>query len=557
MPPPVAGLLLAALIVLGSVLHCSASANNASSSTQNVQNKRERLCRTRDATLPPHLFAQHTCALCYTFMMPAAFTHKARPRGLHLNGVLKLLPMGANETVFADAGDANNPLLSTFSSDLAKKKWLECCDNARLCCDEMLANTNETPSQGWCPRTWDGWLCWGDSPPLKEQFASCPTFIALTSEPPSCMQASKICLEDGTWYRLDAGDGNVEWTNYSTCSTVQGHQNRAYISVSSFGVSVIALVPALIIFSIYRQLRVPRVVLHRHLFTSLLLNSIAVIVFKGSFLIPATTQGSLISKDGLFCKVLILVTKYFRVSNYMWMFCEGFYLHRLIAAAFVEETSLLIFYLIGWGLPVVVVATYFGAIILHEPSLDVSECWSFPDYDWVLYAPCLLSLAINFLFLVDIIRVLWLKLRARHAQEPSQYRKAVRATLVLIPLFGLHLCFTMYRPASGSCIGLFLRIYNVADYVLDGLQGCFVSLSFCYFSGEVQYLIKRSYQRFVQRHRPNLGAASWVSADANHHNNANSQTTMSLAEPVSANRRATRLSASVVVERNPKNDTLF
>ncbi|CAB3377054.1 Hypothetical predicted protein [Cloeon dipterum] len=252
MPPPVARLLLAALIVLGTVLHCSASANNASSSTQNVQNKRERLCRTRDATLPPHLFAQHTCALCYTFMMPAAFTHKARPLGLHLNGVLKLLPMGANETVFADAGDANNPLLSTFSSDLAKKKWLECCDNARLCCDEMLANTNEPPSQGWCPRTWDGWLCWGDSPPLKEQFASCPTFIALTSEPPSCMQASKICLEDGTWYRLDAGDGNVEWTNYSTCSTVQGHQNRAYISVSSFGVSVIALVPALIIFSIYR-----------------------------------------------------------------------------------------------------------------------------------------------------------------------------------------------------------------------------------------------------------------------------------------------------------------
>lgn len=49
------------------------------------------------------------------------------------------------------------------------------------------------------------------------------------------------------------------------------------------------------------------------------------------------------------CKILILVTKYFRVSNYMWMFCESFYLHRLIAAAFVEETSLLIFYLIGWG----------------------------------------------------------------------------------------------------------------------------------------------------------------------------------------------------------------
>jgi hypothetical protein len=74
------------------------------------------------------------------------------------------------------------------------------------------------------------------------------------------------------------------------------------------------------------------------------------------------------------------------------------------------------------GMPVVVVAIYFGAIALHEPSLNASECWSFPDYDWVIYAPCLLSLALNFIFLIDIIRVLWLKLRARHAQEPSQYR---------------------------------------------------------------------------------------------------------------------------------------
>ncbi|XP_059468843.1 calcitonin gene-related peptide type 1 receptor-like isoform X2 [Neocloeon triangulifer] len=545
---PLKCILVAALIVQQSF--CESSSNNGSATTQNVR----RVCRARDAILPPHLFALHTCALCYTYMMPAAFREPARPQ-FHpgQNNVLKLLPPRHNESVFADASDDANPLLQTFSGELAKKKWLECCNNARICCDTILANVSTTPA-GWCPRTWDGWMCWGDSTPSTMQYNSCPTFIALTSEPPSCMQASKMCLSDGTWFRSQ--ETGAEWTNYSTCSTVQGHQNRAYISLAAFGVSVVALVPALVIFSIYRQLRVPRVALHRHLFTSLLLNAIAVIVFKGSFLIPATTQGSLITKDGLFCKTLIMVTKYFRVSNYMWMFCEGFYLHRLIAAAFVEETSLLIFYLIGWGLPVVVVASYFGAIIFHVPSLDVSECWSFPDYDWVLYAPCLLSLAINFLFLIDIIRVLWLKLRARHAQEPSQYRKAVRATLVLVPLFGLHLCLTMYRPPSGSCSGLFIQIYNVADYLLDGLQGCFVSLSFCYFSGEVQYLVKRSYQRFVQRHRPNLTAASWLSADANQQNQMNSQTTMSLAEPVASNRRGTRYSCPTV-ERTAKNDTLF
>jgi hypothetical protein len=64
-----------------------------------------------------------------------------------------------------------------------------------------------------------------------------------------------------------------------------------------------------VLFSVTRQLRVPRVALHRHLFTSLLLNAIAVIAFKGSFLIPATTQGSLITKVReafLFASILMI-----------------------------------------------------------------------------------------------------------------------------------------------------------------------------------------------------------------------------------------------------------
>jgi hypothetical protein len=33
----------------------------------------------------------------------------------------------------------------------------------------------------------------------------------------------------------------------------------------------------------------------------------------------------------------------------MWMFCEGFYLRRLISNAFAEERNFLLFYAIGWG----------------------------------------------------------------------------------------------------------------------------------------------------------------------------------------------------------------
>ena len=44
-----------------------------------------------------------------------------------------------------------------------------------------------------------------------------------------------------------------------------------------------------------------------------------------------------------------MLTMYFRLTNYTWMFCEGYYLHRLLANTFEEERSLLFILSIGWG----------------------------------------------------------------------------------------------------------------------------------------------------------------------------------------------------------------
>lgn len=106
------------------------------------------------------------------------------------------------------------------------------------------------------------------------------------------------------------------------------------------------------------------------------------------------------------------------------------------------------------------VAIYFGAIALHEPSLNASECWSFPDYDWVIYAPCLLSLALNFVFLIDIIRVLWLKLRARHAQEPSQYR-SVKSEY--IHWYAMHIGIWCEHTSVSSSAPAKARVCSVHD----------------------------------------------------------------------------------------------
>ncbi len=78
------------------------------------------------------------------------------------------------------------------------------------------------------------------------------------------------------------------------------------------------------------------------------------------------------------------------------MFCEGFYLHKLIAAAFAEQKSLLVFYLLGWVFPILPTAIY----TIYRAGWANSNCWVVPEeaWEWVLNGPSLLSLIVCDIF---------------------------------------------------------------------------------------------------------------------------------------------------------------
>ncbi|KAG1704020.1 Calcitonin receptor [Nymphon striatum] len=69
--------------------------------------------------------------------------------------------------------------------------------------------------------------------------------------------------------------------------------------------------------------------------------------------------------DQIGCKILYSLTRYFRMTNYMWMFCEGYYLHKLIVACFAEQNSLLPLYIFGWGCPLLAVLIYSGVRVFR------------------------------------------------------------------------------------------------------------------------------------------------------------------------------------------------
>ncbi|GIY88443.1 calcitonin gene-related peptide type 1 receptor [Caerostris darwini] len=89
--------------------------------------------------------------------------------------------------------------------------------------------------------------------------------------------AYKVCWPNGTWFEKSS---MREWTNYSKCGRVDEHRNYLYFHIATYSVSIVSLVPALIIFSIYKQLQVHRVSMHKNLFMSLFLNGFVVILFK-------------------------------------------------------------------------------------------------------------------------------------------------------------------------------------------------------------------------------------------------------------------------------------
>lgn len=458
-------------------------------------------CRTERRIVFNYIFYRYdTCARCYDYLPDWIFSNISLKYVYRGDGYL--YDPEDKVPYLPDPNNVSYPIASTFISEKYLKKWTECCQAALDCCDKMK-KSRKTLNGTYCPRTWDGWQCWPDTPAGEVAMAPCPKHVYFKSEPPACHRyATKECWTNGTWYVNK--EFKNEWTNYGNCGRVNEVRRLLYFHIATFSVSIVFLIPALIIFIIYKQLQVHRISMHKNLFISLLTNGIVIILFKYIVMLneidSSREEDTILEANGTWCKVLFVLTKYFRMTNYMWMLCEGFYLHKLIAEAFTEQKSLIMFYLIGWGFPVLPVCIYSSLRMLYADK----KCWAIPDetYEWIMNTPNLISLLLNLAFLCNIIRVLVTKLRATNANEPSQYRKAVRATLILVPLFGLHFFLVIYHPQSSNCE--ILEVYSYFSHAMDGFQGMIVAIIFCYVNNEVLYLLKRSYQRYkLQRDSQN------------------------------------------------------
>ncbi|XP_025781202.1 corticotropin-releasing factor receptor 1 [Puma concolor] len=132
---------------------------------------------------------------------------------------------------------------------------------------------------------------------------------------------------------------------------------------------------------------------------------------------------------------------------------------------------------------------------------DNEKCWfgKRPGVytDYIYQGPMILVLLINFIFLFNIVRILMTKLRASTTSETIQYRKAVKATLVLLPLLGITYMLFFVNPGEDEVSRVVFIYFNS---FLESFQGFFVSVFYCFLNSEVRSAVRKRWHRWQDKH---------------------------------------------------------
>nr|XP_019960389.1 PREDICTED: parathyroid hormone/parathyroid hormone-related peptide receptor-like isoform X3 [Paralichthys olivaceus] len=345
-----------------------------------------------------------------------------------------------------------------------------------------------------CIPEWDGIICWPRSRAGQLVSVMCPEYIYDFNHGG---RAYRQCDASGNWEQVSSI--NRTWANYTECITylTSNHRSQAekvferlhLMYTVGYSVSLTSLLVAVSILCFFKRLHCTRNYIHIHLFTSFICRAVSIFV-KDAVLYSisddskAEPEFSAQKPHMAGCKVAVTLFLYFLATNHYWILVEGLYLHSLIFMAFLSDKNYLwALTIIGWGVPAVFVSIWVSA----RASLADTQCWdiSAGNLKWIYQVPILAAIVVNFLLFVNIIRVLASKLWETNTGKldpRQQYRKLLKSTLVLMPLFGVHYMVFMALPYT-DVTGLlwqvqmhyemFFNSSQVRIIILLGLFCCF------------------------------------------------------------------------------------
>uniref|UniRef100_A0A3P9Q024 Glucagon receptor b n=1 Tax=Poecilia reticulata TaxID=8081 RepID=A0A3P9Q024_POERE len=343
-------------------------------------------------------------------------------------------------------------------------KWLQYKQN----CMKTMQNEPRPPDGLFCNRTFDRYACWPDAAAGFMVNISCPSYL------PWCHKVSqgsvrRRCGSDGLW---ETDDGGHVWRDISECEEEEEEAaSQEFKQCASHGFSLNVD---------FRKLHCTRNYIHANLFLSFILRAVAVIV-KDSMLdrhlgreIVRHQVILLFSRlqAAIGCRVAQVVMQYCVLANHYWFFGEAVYLYSvLISCVFMDNNKHLPYLCLGWGTPLLFVAPWAVMKALKENK----ECWAVNEnmsYWWILRCPVILA-ALVMMFLFERRMKFVLVCSSRLA----------KATLTLIPLFGVHEVLFIFATDE-QATGLLRYTKVFFTLFISSFQGLMVAVLYCYANKE-------------------------------------------------------------------------
>ncbi|XP_069472711.1 secretin receptor [Ambystoma mexicanum] len=368
-------------------------------------------------------------------------------------------------------------------------------DKEKEHCFESLSEEKQNTSQeqwllqGVCPGMWDNLNCWPSASVGNTVFSYCSEVLQIISG--SKERVYRNCTSDGwseTFPQVHIACG-YDLNDTSSDDGTSYYTKLKVLYTVGYGTSLAALIMALAILGSFRRLRCTRNYIHMHLFASFLLRALSIFI-KDAFLFSTE---DIYHCSGYLpgCKLVLVLFQYCIMANYSWLLVEAMYLHTLLVVSFFSERKYFWWYIaLGWGSPLVFVIAWSICRQLYE---DIG-CWDIntdASIWWIIRGPVIISIFINFILFVRIVRILRKKLKTSDLcrDDFGQYKRLARSTLLLIPLFGVHYIIFAFFPEDVSSRAVEIRL--LFELALGSFQGFVVAVLYCFLNGEVQCEIQR------------------------------------------------------------------
>uniref|UniRef100_A0A3Q3FV90 Growth hormone-releasing hormone receptor n=1 Tax=Labrus bergylta TaxID=56723 RepID=A0A3Q3FV90_9LABR len=349
-------------------------------------------------------------------------------------------------------------------------------------CLQYIVEQGNRSMEG-CPPFWDAVVCWPLAVFGETVHRACPAVFSLFKN--NTGSVSRNCTTEG-WSRpflphhiACSVDADIPEVRELKLNKDVGQDTLKLLYLPLF---------------LFERLRCARNFIHIQLFITFILKAVAVFIKDATLFSSDDTNHCTLSTFA--CKASVVFCHYCVMANFFWLLVEALYLNSLLLSSFYHSRRCLWgFSLLGWGVPAIFIVLWIGSRVYFEDT----ECWDINEdspYWWIIKGPIVVSIAVNFMLFMNIIRILIQKLNPRLIQfnNSSQYRRLTKSTLLLIPLFGTHYMFFNFLP---DYFNVNLRL--CIELCMGSFQGLLVAVLYCFLNQEVQKEVHMLWLKWQER----------------------------------------------------------